>query len=63
MQPKKMHEINKVIVRHIVNFYAKAWQHRNDVMHDLVKNRSFVIDWYEKIKDFILTENRTDMKK
>ena len=55
--------INKVIVRHSVKFYAKAWQHRNDIVHDPIKCRSFVIDWCEKIKDLIIAENRPDMKK
>ena len=58
-----MHEIIKVIVRHSVKLYAKGWQHLNDIMNDPVKHRSFVIDWYEKIKDLILAENRRDMKK
>ena len=62
-QPKKMHNTNKVIARHSVKFYAKAWQHRNDVMHDPVKHRSFVIDWYEQIKDLILAEKSPDIKK
>ena len=58
-----MHEINKIIARHSVKFYSKAWKHRNDIMHDLVKHTSFVIDQYKKIKDLILAENRADMKK
>ena len=41
-QPKKMHTLNKIIVKHSIKFYSKAWNHRNEVKHNPHKYKEFV---------------------
>ena len=33
-QPKRMHSINKIVIKQSVIFYAEAWKHRNEIKHD-----------------------------
>ena len=55
--------LNKIIVRQSMLFYAKAWRYRNEVLHDPLKHKSFVIEWHKKIIDLINRENRPEMKR
>ena len=41
--------LNKIIVRQSVLFYAEAWRHRNEVLHEPLKYKSFVIELYKNI--------------
>ena len=41
-QPKKMHEVNKLIVKYSIIFYSEAWRHRNEIKHDSNKYKEFV---------------------
>ena len=63
IQLKKLNLLNKVIVRKSVLFYAEAWRHRNEVLHEPLKYKSFVIEWHKNIDDLINRENRPEMKK
>ena len=44
-------------------FYSKEWKQRKEVFHDSEKYRKFVIDWHEKLKEKIESENRPEMIK
>ena len=39
------HEINKIIVKKIVDFYAKFWDHRNSCLNESETKRKMVVDW------------------
>ena len=41
-QPKKMHLLNKLIIKHSVIFYSEVWRHRNEVQHNPVKYKEFI---------------------
>ena len=43
IQPKKLHEINKIIIRNSVWFYSAVWKQRNDTLHSPEKYKTFVI--------------------
>ena len=62
-QPKRMHSINKIVIKQSVIFYAEAWKHRNEIKHDPEKCRPFVIDWYNKVVELIENDNRPEMNK
>ena len=63
IQPKKMIEVNKIIVRNSVRFYSAAWKQRNDTLHSPENYKMFVTNWYENIIDLINRENRPEMKR
>ena len=63
IQPKRVSQINKIIVKQSVLFYAEAWKNRNDIMHNQDNYRSFVIDWYNKVIALIERDNRPKMIK
>ena len=44
-------------------FYAEAWRHRNEVLHEPLKHKSFVIEWCKNIVELINKENRPEMKR
>ena len=44
VKPKKISALNKIIARQSVLFCAEAWRHRNEVLRDPLKHKSFVID-------------------
>ena len=46
-QSYTMKKLNKIIVKCSMIFYSKAWTYRNKIMHDDIKFREFVIDWYK----------------
>ena len=62
-QLKRVGIINKIIVKHSVLLYAKAWRHRNKVMHDPAKYWLFIIDWYKNVVELIEWDNRPKMYK
>ena len=62
-QPKRISIINKIIIKQSVLFYAKAWKHRNEVMHDPAKYCLFVIDWYKNVVESIERDNKPEMHK
>ena len=62
-QSLTMKKLNKVIVKCSVVCYSKAWTHRNEIMHDDIKQREFVIDLYGKIVDEIEKGNKPNMKR
>ena len=63
IQPKRASQINKIIVKQSVLFYAEAWKNRNDIMHNQDNYRTFVIDWYNKVVALIERDNRPEMLK
>ena len=62
-QPKKMHTINKMIIKHSVKFYSEAWRHRNKIRHDPVKYKEFIIKWYHNVNEMIKEDNRPEVLK
>jgi len=63
IQPKHVSQINKIIVKQSVLFYAEAWKNRNDIMHNKDNYRTFVIDLYNKVIALIERDNRPKMLK
>ena len=43
-------EINKIIVKKSVEFYAKCWDHRNSCLNESETKRKMVMDWHENEK-------------
>ena len=37
-----------------MNFYVLCWEDKNEHLHDRVKERLRVIDWYEREKEMAL---------
>ena len=62
-QLKKMHTINKMIIKHSVKFYSEAWRHRNEIRHDPVKYKEFIIKWYHNVNEMIKEDNRPEVLK
>ena len=57
---KKYYCLNKILVRHCVNYYKTCWDHRNEILYDEVKQKERATEWYEKMKDQI--ENNEPMQ-
>ena len=55
--------LNKIIVGQSVLFYAEAWRHRNEVLYEPLKHKSFVIEWCKNIVHLIKRKNRPEMKR
>jgi len=51
MNDKKYRYLNMIIVRECVHFYGQCWKHRNEIMHDPVKQKERLIKWYESEKE------------
>jgi len=62
-QPRRIHLLNKIIIKQSVLFYAEAWKHRNEVLHHPETYRSYVIEWYNKVVESIENDNRPEMRK
>ena len=62
-QPRRIHLLNKIIIKQSVLFYAEAWKHRNEVLHHPETYRSYVIEWYNKVVESIENDNRLEMCK
>jgi len=54
IQPKKMHTLNKLIIKQSVTFYLEAWRH---------KYREFVDNWYKNVKEMIEKDNCPEVLK
>ena len=63
IQENSMKRMDKIFLKQCVMFYSKVWKQRNEVFHDRGNHRKFVIDWHEKLKEKIESENRPEMKK
>lgn len=44
-----MKKLNKILVKHSVMFYSKAWVHRNEILHDTEKCREHTLTWYNNL--------------
>ena len=53
---KKCYYLNKILVKHCVNYYKICWDHRNEILHDKRMQKQRAVEWYEKIKN--LNRNR-----
>ena len=60
-QPKKMHTINKIIVKSSVMFYSEAWRHRNEMKHKPEAYKEFVKLWYSNVREMIERDNRPEV--
>ena len=45
--------LNKILVYHSVHHYNECWKHRNEAYHDPIKQRNRMLEWYNKIKNYI----------
>ena len=54
-------QVNKIIVKESVSFYSKSWVQRNEVFHNEDHYRSFIINWYKRVKKEMLKGNRPEM--
>ena len=62
-QPRRMHVLNKLIIKQSVLFYAEAWKHRNEVLHNPDNYRTHAIAWCNKVVESIESDNRPEMRK
>ena len=62
-QPKKLHSVNKLIVKRSVIFYLEAWKHRNEVRHNPKKYKEFIHKWNHNVKEKIENDNRPEVRK
>ena len=44
-------------------FYSKAWCNRNEVFHDEVKCKAFVVNWHNRTQDSIRNRDKSQMKR
>jgi len=58
-----MKKVNKILVKNSVNFYAKSWKQRNEIMHNPETYRVYVIEWYNKVCEMIEKGNKPDMRR
>ena len=45
--------VNKILVKHCVQFYKECWDHRNEIKHDPQAQRERAIKWYRNMKTHI----------
>lgn len=45
--------LNKMLIKHSVQFYRKCWMHRNEYYDNPEKQRSRINEWRNKLKSFI----------
>jgi len=60
---KKIHTLNKLIIKQSITFYSEAWRHRNQVRHNPGKYREFMHNWYKNVKEMIEKDNHLEMLK
>ena len=41
----KMPILNKIIVKHSIAFYSKAWNHRNQILYKPEKYKQYIVEW------------------
>ena len=58
-----MKQVNRIITQKSMEFYSKAWTQRNECFNDKDKYRCHVIEWHERIVNYINEENRLEMKR
>ena len=46
----KYYNANKIIVQNCVEFYMKCQRDRNETLHDKLKQRERIIEWFYKVK-------------
>ena len=46
----KYESVNKILVKHCVNFYEECWDHRNEIKHNPNMQRERAIRWHKKLK-------------
>ena len=63
IQLKKMHTLNKLILKQSITFYLEAQRHRNEVRHDPGKYREFIHNQYKNVKEMIEKDNRPEVLK
>ena len=52
-----------MIIKHSVKFYSEVWRHRNEIRHDPVKYKEFIIKWYHNVNEMIKEDNRPEVLK
>ena len=50
MNTKKYRYLNRILARECVHYYDRCWKHRNQIMHDPIKQKERMKRWYEKEK-------------
>ena len=58
-----MHEVNKILVRCSIEFYSKAWKQRNDMLHNPSYYKTYITEWFQKVKQMIEHDNRPALKR
>ena len=51
MNVKKYRYLNMILARECVCFYNQCWKHRNEIMHDPIKQKERMMRWYENEKE------------
>lgn len=51
MNVKKCRYLNMILARECVCFYDQCWKHRNEIMHDPIKQKEIMMRWYENEKE------------
>ena len=46
-------QLNKIVIRHCVQYYKLCWDNRNEALHNESMQRQHAIQWYEKIKRYV----------
>ena len=49
-------EMNRIIIKHYIEYYLKYQDNRNQKLYDPDKQRMRIIDWYKNIKKEVLEE-------
>ena len=52
-----------MIIKHSIKFYSEAWRYRNEIRHDPVKYKEFIIKWYHNVNKMIKEDNRQEVLK
>ena len=59
---RKYRKLNKILVKHCVMFYKKCWDDRNELYHDIDRQRNRICKWYEKIKEHVRENEPVEVK-
>ena len=58
-----MKKVNKIIVKHSVMFYSKAWVHRNEILHDNEKYHEHIVKWYNNLVKEVENGDKPSVKR
>ena len=47
---EKYHSLNKIIVRHCVQYYIKCWKYQNKIYHDSEEQRKRAVKWKRNLE-------------